>query len=73
MYEDRKFHALQAWEKLLEKPEIRMNVKEQHEELVRLAEEYFDEGFIDAGERAALISKATQAYSGIVEDMDEGT
>ncbi|KPA99194.1 hypothetical protein [Pseudomonas asplenii] len=71
MYEDRKEHALQAWEKLLEKPESHMNAQEQHEELVRLADEYFDEGFIDGDERAALLGRATRVYANVVEGADD--
>ncbi|WP_460318117.1 hypothetical protein [Pseudomonas ogarae] len=67
MYEDRKAQALASWHKLMEKPERHMNAQEQYEELLRLAEIYFREGFIDGTERKQLVIKATRRYAEAVE------
>jgi hypothetical protein len=42
----RKSQALMAWEKLFHHPEIRMDVEEQYEELLRLADDFADECII---------------------------
>jgi hypothetical protein len=73
MYEDRKAHALEAWHKLFNHPEIRMSAPEQYDELLRLAEEYCDEGFITREERRSMIEKATANYRRAVEGMGQGT
>jgi lipopolysaccharide biosynthesis regulator YciM len=73
MYEDRSKHALATWHKLLERPEIRMTAQEQYEELLRLAEEYLKQGFIDREERKRLVIEATQRYAKAVEGVGEGT
>jgi lipopolysaccharide biosynthesis regulator YciM len=73
MYEDRRKHALATWHKLLERPEIRMTAQEQYEELLRLAEEYLKQGFIDREERKRLVIEATQRYAKAVEGVGEGT
>jgi len=72
MYEDRKAQALETWHALLSKPEIRMTAQE-HEELLRLAEEYLKQGFIDREERKGLVSEATQRYALAVEGVGAGT
>ena len=73
MYEDRKAQALETWHTLLVKPEIRMTAQEQNKELLRLAEEYFKQGFIDRDERKRLVSEATQRYAQAVEGVGDGT
>jgi hypothetical protein len=73
VYEDRKAHALETWQQLLDHSEIRMSAPEQYEELLRLAEEYCDEGFITLEERRGMIEKATANYRQAVEGLGQGT
>ena len=73
MYEDRKNHAMTAWQRLLEHPEIRMSAPEQYDELLRLAEEYYEEGFVTREERRGMIEKAIENYRAAVEGQGEGT
>ena len=73
MYEDRKAHALATWHQLLEQPEIRMSAPDQYDELLRLAEEYCEEGFITREERKGMIEKATITYTHAVEGLGQGT
>lgn len=72
MYEDRKAHALTTWHQLLEHPEIRMSAPEQYDELLRLAEEYCEEGFITREDRRRMIEKATANYRRAVEGLGQG-
>jgi lipopolysaccharide biosynthesis regulator YciM len=72
MYEDRKTRALVTWRKLLDSPEIRMTAQEQYEELLRLAEEYLKQGFIDRDERKHLVTEATERYARAVEGVGGG-
>lgn len=44
MYEARKAHALESWQRLFDHPEIQMSAPEQYDELWRLSEEHSDEG-----------------------------
>ncbi|PTT30911.1 hypothetical protein [Pseudomonas sp. HMWF021] len=73
MYEDRKAQALETWQRLFTHPEIRMSAPEQYDELLRLAEEYCEEGFIIKEERRSMIEKATANYRRAVEGMGQGT
>ncbi|MBF4559264.1 MULTISPECIES: hypothetical protein [Pseudomonas] len=73
MYEDRKDQALTTWHKLLERPEIRMTAQEQYEELLRLAEEYLNQGFIDRDERKRLVTEAARRYARAVDGVGSGT
>jgi lipopolysaccharide biosynthesis regulator YciM len=73
MYEDRKLQALETWHKLLDHPQIRMNAEEQYEELLRLAEEYLKQGFIDRDQRKQLVTQATRRYAQAVEGVGGGT
>jgi hypothetical protein len=50
-----------------------MSAPEQYEELLRLAEEYCDEGFITLEERRGMIEKATANYRQAVEGLGQGT
>lgn len=67
MYEDNKEQALATWQSLLANPEIIMTAQEQYEELLRLAERYFKQGFIDRDERKVLVTEATRRYAQAVE------
>lgn len=73
MNDHRKSQALMAWERLFNQPEIRMDAEEQYEALLRLADEFEDEGIISPGERTALIERATVFYSQSVAGVGEGT
>jgi lipopolysaccharide biosynthesis regulator YciM len=73
MNENRKAQALETWHSLLIKPEVRMTAQEQYEELLRLAEEYLKQGFIDRDERKGLVSEATQRYAQAVGAVVAGT
>jgi hypothetical protein len=73
MYEDRKAQALTTWYELLEHPEVRMSAPEQYDELLRLAEEYCEEGFITREDRRRMIEKATANYRRAVEGLGQGT
>jgi hypothetical protein len=64
---------LEAWHKLFNHPEVRMNAEEQYEELLRLAEEYSRQGFINLEERKRLVMEATQRYAQAVEGVGGGT
>ena len=73
MYEDRKAQALDTWHALLSKPEIRMAAQEQYEELLCLADEYLQQGFINRDERKVLVTEATSRYAQAVEGVGQGT
>jgi hypothetical protein len=44
MSDDRKEHALTAWRMLLDAPEIRMDVEDQHDDLLKMADLMEQEG-----------------------------
>jgi hypothetical protein len=73
MNDSRKSQALAAWEKLFDKPEIRMDAEEQYEALLRLADDFEDQGIISPEERRTLIEKATAFYAQSVNGIGEGT
>lgn len=73
MYEDRKSHALTTWKHLLEHPEIHMSAPEHYDELLRLAEEYCEEGFITREERRGMIESATAKYVQAIEGLSRDT
>lgn len=69
----RKSQALAAWQKLFNQPEIRMDAEEQYEALLRLADDFEDQGIISPQERGRLIEKATALYAQSIEGIGEGT
>lgn len=73
MNDFRKSQALTAWETLFDKPEIRMDAEEQYEELLRLADDFEEQGLISPQERTELIRKATAFYAQSVEGVGGGT
>lgn len=73
MNNPRKSQALAAWEKLYNRPEIRMDAEEQYEALLRLADEFEEQGIISREERRALIERATAFYAQSIEGVGEGT
>lgn len=50
-----------------------MTAQEQYEELLRLADRYLAEGFIEREERKAIVTEATQRYAQAVEGVGQGT
>lgn len=72
MHEDRKSQALVTWHNLLDCSDIRMTAQEQYEELLRLAEVYLKQGFIDRDERKRLVTEATKRYARAVEGVSGG-
>ncbi len=50
-----------------------MSAPEQYDELLRLAEEYFEEGFITREDRKGMIEKATVNYRQAVEYLGQRT
>lgn len=72
MENNRKQQALAAWGKLLEEPEIRMDAKEQYDELLKLADEYKRAGFIDSGNWRELLEEASAFYARSVEGLEGG-
>ncbi|MCW8278411.1 hypothetical protein IMF27_24980 [Pseudomonas sp. PCH199] len=73
MNDHRKSQALTAWERLFNQPEIRMDAEEQYEALLRLADDFEEDGIISPEERRALIEKATVFYAQSVAGVGEGT
>jgi hypothetical protein len=73
MNDMRKNQALATWEKLFDQPEIRMGAEEQYDELLRLADDFEDQGIISPQERGRLIEKATALYAQSIEGIGEGT
>ena len=50
-----------------------MTAQEQYEELLRLAEEYLNQGFIDRDERKRLVTEAARRYARAVDGVGSGT
>jgi hypothetical protein len=73
MNDFRKTQALIAWETLFTKPAIRMDAEEQYEELLRLADDFDEQGIISREERTELIRNATAFYAQSVEGVGGGT
>ncbi|MCW8275244.1 hypothetical protein IMF27_05655 [Pseudomonas sp. PCH199] len=73
MNDHRKSQALMAWERLFNQAEIRMDAEEQYEALLRLADDFEEDGIISPEERRALIEKATVLYAQSVAGVGEGT
>jgi hypothetical protein len=73
MSDDLKAQALEVWQLLLTRPEVRMNAQEQYEELLRLAEQYSRLGYINSDERKVLVTEATKRYAQAVEGAGGGT
>lgn len=67
MFDDAKAQALYAWHELLKNPEDQMSVREQYDELLRLADNFREKRIIDREERKTLIEVATLSYARAVE------
>jgi uncharacterized iron-regulated protein len=70
MYEDRKQQALDRWYKLLAHPEIHINAEKQYEEMLRLAEDYLNQGFINHQERQQLKIEAANRFRTAIDGLD---
>ncbi|UZE14765.1 hypothetical protein [Pseudomonas sp. B21-053] len=73
MSDDQKEKAIAVWRRLLEEPEIRMDVEEQFEALVMMADELKRTGAIDSGDWREMVEEASAFYAHAVEGMDGGT
>ncbi|AJO79037.1 MULTISPECIES: hypothetical protein [Pseudomonas] len=73
MYDDTKVQAFSAFHDLLTSPEIRMDAREQYDELLRMVDHFREKGIIDLDERKAMIEVATVAYARAVEGVGSGT
>ena len=73
MYQDQKTQALEAWRKLLDQPEIRMDAEEQYDELLKQADELKRNGVISGEEWKALVEEAMAFYAQAIEGVGGGT
>ncbi|WP_414892470.1 hypothetical protein [Pseudomonas serboccidentalis] len=73
MSDGRKEQALAAWRKLLEDPEIRMDIEDQYDELLKMADTMEQEGLITATEWRQLVRKAGARFAQAIEGLSGGT
>lgn len=73
MTDDLRRDALAAWYKLLAQPEIRMDVEEQYDELLKAADEMERQGLISSAEWRTLVREAGVAFSHATEGVGRGT
>lgn len=73
MTDDPRQDALAAWYKLLAQPEIRMDVEEQYQELLKAAEEMERKGLISSAEWRTLVREAGVAFYSATEGGGRGT
>jgi hypothetical protein len=73
MSDDRKGQALAAWHKLLDEPEIRMDVEDQYDELLKMADTMEQEGMITAVEWRQLVRTAGEMFAQATEGLEGGT
>ncbi|AKV08258.1 MULTISPECIES: hypothetical protein [Pseudomonas] len=73
MTDDLRRDALAAWYKLLAQPEIRMDVEEQYDELLKAADEMERQGLISSAEWRTLVREAGVAFSSATEGVGRGT
>lgn len=73
MSDDRREQALAAWHKLLDEPEIRMDVEEQYDELLKMADDFKAQGIIDRDDWRDLVEQAGAFYAHAIEGVGEGT
>ncbi|MCY1454687.1 hypothetical protein D9M71_717690 [compost metagenome] len=65
--------AMATWRELLTTPKTRMDVAEQYDELVSLADKYQHQGLVNPDEKNAMILEATQHYASAIEGVGQGT
>ncbi|KAA0968808.1 hypothetical protein [Pseudomonas sp. ANT_H12B] len=73
MNDDQKEQALTAWYQLLKEPEIRMDVEEQYDELLKAADEMERKGLITSSEWRKLVREAGVAFARAIEGVGGGT
>ncbi|CAN7563099.1 hypothetical protein [Pseudomonas umsongensis] len=73
MIETGREKALTTWRKLMEEPEIRMDAEEQYEELLKLADDFKQDGVINSGDWRELVEEATAFYAHSIEGLEGGT
>ncbi|MHC8367352.1 hypothetical protein ACYZT9_16230 [Pseudomonas sp. ZT5P21] len=73
MTDDLRRDALAAWYKLLSQPEIRMDVEEQYDELLKAADEMERAGLISSAEWRTLVREAGVAFANATEGVGRGT
>lgn len=73
MNDDQKKLALAAWYKLLHEPEIRMDVEEQYDELLKAADEMERTGLIGSSEWRKLVKEAATAFAKVIDGVGGGT
>ncbi|MEZ1318831.1 hypothetical protein QIW53_22665 [Pseudomonas fluorescens] len=70
---DRRREALAAWYHLLAHPQIRMDVEEQYDELLKAADEMEQASLISDSEWRSLVRKAGEAFAHATEGVGGGT
>lgn len=73
MTDERREEALAAWYALLATPEIRMDVEDQYDELLKAADEMERAGLINGAEWRTLVREAGVMFSSAVGSVGEGT
>ncbi|VVM43634.1 hypothetical protein PS662_00428 [Pseudomonas fluorescens] len=73
MTDDLRRDALAAWYALLATPEIRMDVEEQYDELLKAADEMERAGLINGAEWRTLVREAGLMFSSATEGVGGGT
>jgi hypothetical protein len=73
MTDDLRREALAAWYKLLATPEIRMDVEEQYDELLKAADEMERAGLISSSEWRTLVREAGVAFASATQGVGGGT
>ncbi|TWC17137.1 hypothetical protein FBY06_11815 [Pseudomonas sp. SJZ085] len=68
MSDDRREQALEAWHKLLDEPEVRMDAEEQYDELLKMADEFKVQGIIDRDDWRDLVEQAGAFYAHAIEE-----
>lgn len=70
MSDDRKEHALIAWRKLLDAPEIPMDVEDQCDDLLKMVGAMEQEGVITATEWRQLVRTAGEKFAHATEGLE---
>ena len=73
MSEDQKERAIAIWRRMLEEPEIRMDIEEQFTALVMMADELKVSGVIDIDDWREMVEEANALYAHTVEGLEGGT
>jgi len=73
MTDDLRREALADWYKLLATPEIRMDVEEQYDELLKAADEMERTGLISSSEWRTLVREAGVTFAAATQGVGGGT